>query len=574
MMKRGKFVVLQLGLLICNLSFLWATPADLTPSRKAEYYFLEGIRLKNVGKFDSAFEMFQHALKADSANSAALYELSNFYTQLNRIDVAQDFLQKAIALDSTNFNYRLLYANISKLKGDLSEAVHSYEILASKFPDKPELNYYLAELYAEKGEYLKAIKAFDDLEQDFGVSEAISLRKYQLYNSAEKEEEAFAEIEKLMQKYPADIHYIILMGNLYMDKDKYQTAYEYYEKASKLDPDSPDLLVALVRYYEVTDNKEHAIQLIEKALTNPEVDVDVKLNILSRYISMLQRNKKDTAEANSLFELLLEQHPQVAELHQIYGAFLLSQGKTEEARFQFQVVTEMEPSLLSAWQQLMGIYMKENDTANLIRICKNALEYHPEASELYYFLGIAYYQEKQMEDALDAFDKGLTTIKNNPGLSSDFYGQMGDIYYQSGKREKAFKAYDEALTYNPDNVPVLNNYAYFLTLEKRDLSKAERMSGRCVKLEPSNFTYLDTYAWVFFVQGNYSLAKIYIESAINNGGGETPEIVEHYGDILYKLNDLDGAMREWAKAKDLNSESKTLDTKLKKKKYIEETFKK
>ena len=567
-----KIITVSFFLLFVYGFALQALPTDSLSSRKSEYYYLEGIRLKNIGKYDAAFEMLRHAVKSDSLNAAALYELSNFYVQLNRIDVAQNILKKAISIDSTNFNYRLLYANISKVKGDIQEAVKSYEALITKYPDKPELNYYLAELYAEKGEYLKAVKSFNDLEQSFGISEPIALRKYQLYMSAEKVPEAFAEIEKLIAKYPSEVRYIILLGNLYMERDQYDKAYECYERASEMDPDNSDLLVSLVNYYEALDSRDQALLLIEKALTNSEVDIDVKLNILSRYISLLQRNKRDASDANPFFELLLKQHPQVAELHQIYGAYLLSQGKTEDAKFQFQVVTEMEPSLLSAWQQLMGIYMKENDIANLIKICNDALEYHPDASELYYFLGISYYQNSKVKEALEALSKGLETIKNNPGLTSDFYGQMGDIYFQSGDKKKAFEAYDKALTYNPDNIPVLNNYAYFLTLEKRELNKAERMSGRCVKLEPSNSTYLDTYAWVFFVQGNYSLAKIYIQSALNNGGDKTPEIVEHYGDILYKLGDVEGAEREWKKAKDLNSESKTLEMKLKKKKYIEEIF--
>jgi len=43
----------------------------------------------------------------------------------------------------------------------------------------------------------------------------------------------------------------------------------------------------------------------------------------------------------------------------------------------------------------------------------------------------------------------------------------------------------------------MNNYAYYLSEEKTDLKKAEKMSAKAVEKEPNNSTYLDTYAWIF-----------------------------------------------------------------------------
>ena len=153
---------------------------------------------------------------------------------------------------------------------------------------------------------------------------------------------------------------------------------------------------------------------------------------------------------------------------------------------------------------------------------------------------------------------------------SDFYGQIGDIYYQMKQPEEAYKAYDEALKYNDKNIVVLNNYSYFLTLAKQDLKKAERMSAQCIKLEPDNSTYLDTYAWVFFMQGNYTLARIYIESALSKDKTNSSELVDHYGDILFMSGEKEKAVEQWKKAKELGKEGEVLDRKITEEKYIEE----
>lgn len=255
----------------------------------------------------------------------------------------------------------------------------------------------------------------------------------------------------------------------------------------------------------------------------------------------------------------------------MYGSLLIAQGKTDEARFQFQLITEMEPENAAAWQQLLNMSLKAEDIPEVIRICTKCQELFPDAPEYYFYLGIAYYQQEKYQEALNTYYAGINIIPtDNPRLKSDFYGQIGDIYYQMKQMDQTYKAYDEALKYNDNNIVVLNNYAYFLSLDKKDLKKAERMSAQCIKLEPDNATYLDTYAWIFFVQGNYTLAKIYIESALEKDTTKSSELVDHYGDILYMIGDKDKAVEQWKKAREMGKESEILDRKIIEGKYIEE----
>ena len=327
----------------------------------------------------------------------------------------------------------------------------------------------------------------------------------------------------------------------------------------------------MANYYEATGNKDAAETQIRNALINEKLDVDTKVAILSRYILKLQQTKKGTDSANALFQTLLEQHPEDTDLKQMYGSLLIAQGKTDEARFQFQLITEMEPENAAAWQQLLNMSLKAEDIPEVIRICTKCQELFPDAPEYYFYLGIAYYQQEKYQEALNTYYAGINIIPtDNPRLKSDFYGQIGDIYYQMKQMDQTYKAYDEALKYNDNNIVVLNNYAYFLSLDKKDLKKAERMSAQCIKLEPDNATYLDTYAWIFFVQGNYTLAKIYIESALEKDTTKSSELVDHYGDILYMIGDKDKAVEQWKKAREMGKESEILDRKIIEGKYIEE----
>lgn len=542
--------------------------------RKFDYFFLEGLNLKNSGKFDAAYDAFNHCLSIDSTASAVLYELSSFYVQLNRPEKAVDMLKRAVANSSDNITYRMALASISRNLGMYGEAAEEYETLVKQYPDKPELNYYLAEALTQEGEVGQAIEAYDALESSVGMSEALSMQKYKLYNSLQQSDKAFQEIEKLAAKYPMEARYQIVLGDLHLEKNDTVRAKAYYDKAHEVDPSNPYYIVSMANYYEATGNKDAAETQIRNALVNEKLDVEAKVGILSRYILKLQQTQKGTESANDLFETLLQQHPEDTDLKQMYGGLLAAQGKTDEARFQFQLITEMEPENAAAWQQLLNLALKAEDIPEVIRICLKCRELFPDAPEYFFYLGIAYYQQDKYQDALDTYYAGLEVIPaENRGLKSDFYGQIGDIYYQMKQLDRTYEAYDEALKYNDKNVVVLNNYSYFLSLEKKDLKKAERMSAQCIKLEPDNATYLDTYAWIFFVQGNYTLAKVYIESALAKDKTSSSELVDHYGDILYMTGDKEKALEEWKKAKEMGKKSEILDRKIAEEKYIEEEVK-
>lgn len=590
----ARYVSTYIGIMFRQLSYwlslwlllpagLWAsdvkTPVQaslnqLSPEqqRKFDYFYYEAANLKNAGKYDAAYDLFSYCLSLDTASSPVLYELAMFQLQRNRPEKAVEMLKSAVAHSDDNFTYRMTLAGLYRNLGMYGEASDSYEELVKRYPDKSELNYYLADALTQEGEIGAAIDAYNVLESTMGMNETLSLQKFKLYQTLKQPDKAFEEIEKLANKYPMNARYRLLMGDLHLENEEAEKALACYQQAHKIDPDDPRYIVSMANYYDQTGDKEAAEQEIRDALVNEKLDVETKVGILSRYVQRLQQTQQGIENANSLFQTLLDQHPEDTELKLMYGSLLMAQQKEEEAKFQFQLVTEMEPSNEGAWQQLLNISLKGEDIPEVIRICTRCKELFPEAPEYYFYLGIGYYMQEKYQESLDTYYAGLKIIPEGNGVvKSNFYGQIGDLYYQMEKMDEAYKAYDEALKYNENNAPVLNNYSYFLTLDKKDLKKAERMAAQCIKLEPDNATYLDTYAWVFFVQGNYTLAKIYIENALSKDKTNSAELVDHYGDILYMSGEKDKALEQWKKAKEMGKDTDVLKQKIAKGIYIEDT---
>jgi len=524
-------------------------PDSIEIRRKSDCFFLEALRLKHAERHTEAFNALVHSIAIDSTSAAALSELSTYYLATGQDSLAADALRRAVGYCPDIVEYKIALADLQRDLGNMSEATRLFEELAADNPEKNEFIVSLSDLYLKQNKVEKAIDALNALENNIGMNEAVAMQKFRLYMAAEQKTFALAELDKLCKKFPNDIKYLLLAGNFHLDEDNPEKALELFNKARTIDPDDPRCTIAMVDYFDHTGNREAAVNEILKSLQNKNTDFKIQMLILNRYIQNLTPSEKKSENTDRLFQTLMAEHSQERDLNRLYGQFLAEQGRLDEAAFQFQVVVESEPDDIISWRNLLNIALRQDSTEAIVRICNRAIELNPDHAEFYIHKSSALYLQNNFDTALQTILEGLKHIPDDqPAIASAFYGQAGDIYHQIGNNAEAYAAYDHALELNENNIPVLNNYAYFLCLENRDLDRAEQMSGRCVSAQPANSTYLDTYAWVFFRKGNYAKAKLYIENAISTGGAENGEILEHYGDILSRIGNIDKAVSQWEKA--------------------------
>ena len=147
----------------------------------------------------------------------------------------------------------------------------------------------------------------------------------------------------------------------------------------------------------------------------------------------------------------------------------------------------------------------------------------------------------------------------NDELVKSCWSQIGDMHHLLGDSKSAYKAYDKALKIDASYAPVLNNYAYYLSEEGKQLKKALAMSKKTVEAEPDNATYLDTYAWILHLLGKDQDAKPYFKHAMLYGGKDSAVIMDHYAEVLYALGEYDLAQVYWSQAKDKNTEGEIPD---------------
>lgn len=533
------------------------------------YNFYNANKEKMLGNEAKAMDLFSSCLRIDPSNDAAMYELALLYSAKKKYNDALNYARNASEKNPKNPWYKLLLAEIYERTGKWNDAILVYENLVKEYPQRIEYYYEWAQSLLLAGKPAEAIKIYDKMEGEIGLDKELIVQKERLYLKLNKVDKAAAELEKYLVKFPTDMEIFSLLYDVYQVNNMSDKAMEVIERMKKVNPNEPRIYLNLADYYRTNGDKEKSFENLKLAFSNKEFDSDLKIKIISSYLPLVQRDSTMLQQSMELSKILSETHPSEANCQGIYGDFLTIDKKYNEAIVQYKKSIQLDSKNLNVWQQLLINESELKLYDDMISDGKKAIELFPNESSLYLLTGIAQSQSNKTEEAVKTYLQGVKLVVDNDAQLVQFYSNLGDSYNKLNNYEESDKYFDKALVIQPREAFILNNYAYYLSLRKEKLDKAESMSKLSNEIMPSQSSFLDTYAWILYVEAKYTEAKAWILKAMEAGGDKSGTIVEHFGDILYKLNDTEGALLQWQKAKQIGGASELLDKKINDKKLYE-----
>lgn len=545
--------------------------SNLSDRQRIEFerFFFDANREKILGNYSQAETLLVQALHVNPASAAATYELATIYAYRNNRKQALAFSKKAAQMNPENIWYQMLYIDCLKENKLMDEAISVYQKLIKQYPDRIELYYEIANLYIYKGKSSNAIKIYDKVESMTGVSEDATLQKFKIYKAINNYEKALAEIQKLIQVFPKEAKYYGIMGELYLDKGENEKAFAAYTELLKVDPENPYVHLSLADYYRKLKQNEKSFDEIKVAFRSRDLDIDTKVKILVSYYSITESYTELRADAEKLCKILVDVHSDDAKAFSMYGDFLYRDRKMEEARTQFRKAVALDKEKYALWNQLLLIESELSDFPAMEKESKETIELFPNQALPYFFNGVSNIQLKNYKTAVDILTAGLEFVYGNEPILSQFYANIGDAQNQLKNYTASDSAYNKALEIDGDNTYVLNNYAYYLSLRNTDLERAESMSKKSNEIEPNNSSYQDTYGWILYQMQKYDDAKVWIGKALESDGQSNGTLLEHYGDVLYKLGETEDALKYWLDAKKAGSTTDLIDKKIADKKLYE-----
>lgn len=542
-------------------------------SLRFKYFYYEALKQQLKGNYDAAYELLNHCLRINPNSAETYYYLSSYDGAMKGDSAALATMKRATELNPGNATYRerlaVGYINNSRYK----EAREVYEELYANDPSRTDVLRILFKLYGIEKDYDNMIRTIDLLEEQDGATEQTALTKMNVYALQGKKDEELNVLRSLSEKHPYDMNYRVMIGNWLLQNGYSEEAHQEYSKVLETEPENVMAQMSMLDYYKAVGQDSLAGTLREKMLFNPENTTETKITLIRQIVDETEKNGGDSTAVLNLFARILETPQKTPDMASVCVAYMNLKKMSEDTimALEKRMLAEF-PFHAPARMNLVQHAWKQQDFDRVIEISKPALEYNPDEMVFYYFLGLAYIQKDMDGEALDAMRRGLAQVTkdSNPDLVADLYAITGDMLCKRDDYTEAFAAYDSCLQWKDNHTECLNNYAYFMSINGGDLTKAEQMSYRTVKAEPSSSTYLDTYAWILFLQGRYAESKMYIDQAVANDSLASDVILEHAGDVYAMNGEPDKAVEYWKKAKDAGSKSKVLIRKIRLRKYIKD----
>ncbi|WP_236668900.1 tetratricopeptide repeat protein [Hymenobacter rubidus] len=535
---------------------------------QSEALFVEGVKYVMLEDYTKGLENLLRAYALSPDNAAINYKIAEANLLSGNLRDATNYSEASIRLDPHNAYYYLLLAQIQASQKQYDGATKTYASLIKEVPNSGNYLFNLADLYLAQNKLPEALTTLDQAEKEFGQVDEISFKKQQIFLKQNKLDLALAEGDKLIKANPTEARYVLAQAEMYASNNRLPDAVRVAQQALRLDPDNPQAHMILAEVYRQQNQPEQSDQELKQAFASPALDIDARVRILVGYIKQLPNPKESVNQmARDLAVATIKTYPKDAKSYAVAGDIQTLTDHKKEARNTYLQALRYDNSKFQIWQQVVLIDAELNQTDSLLVHTDRALELFPNQASLWFYNGVAHILKKQPTKGVKALEHGRKLVVNNTELLGQFDAQLGDAYHELHQYDKSDAAYEAALVSDPNNVQVLNNYSYFLSLRGEKLDKAKQMSGKVIKQFPENDTYLDTYAWVLYKMKDYAGAKSTLEKAAQTT--KDGSIIEHYGDILYQLGDKTKAEAEWQRAHKIGGTSDQLERKLKEHKLYE-----
>lgn len=513
-----------------------------------EKKLIEGEKYTYLSDWEKAEPIFRAILQEDVQNSAACYQLSRTLLATGKNADALIYIKKAIRIEPNNEWYLLMEADIHEKIGDLYAVMDLYEQLIRLQPKKVQYYEMLIGFCKKTKDNERLLRTLDAYESLVGVSESITRNRFETLDAMGKTGEALNAIDRLTKVYPQNIDYKYLAAAYARKISMEDKALEYYRQILAINPDDTRAKLALAGAEKADGNTSEYLKSIAPVISNPNIDIDVKLEELIPYVLEYSKSK-DPGLGNALMEItqqLVTSHPKEAKAFSVQGDVLSIAGKDEEAIKAYKQAVALKDNIYIVWEQMIGLLMAGHAYDDVIVQAEKAIDIFPNQAYLYYASGVAYYKKKKLDSALDMLNEALIMSGKNNGQKINIYNMLGLVYDGLGNMDKSVTAFESSMGINSKNPETLAYYA--LTLSKR-IKQSDRvldMADYVMSTGQQSGAINQVLAEVYYHQDKFDKANTCMQIALAEGTDGTGYNLA--GDIYLKLGRKADAVTMWQKA--------------------------
>lgn len=560
---------------------------EIPDSLRATYKFTDGLKRYHIHRDTvGAMALFEEALKIDSTHSPSLYQMASHYLRED-VGRANALAEKAYRQDTMSRWYTAIYAQSSVILGDYEKALPLYRRLLEMDKTNPDTYRVLALLYQQRKQPYSAISVLDSAEMRVGKYDEMTALKRHLLITTGQTDRAIKEAQEQVEEAPYEPKNHLALGQTYMTAGKDSLANVTLRRAIEMDSTSVEALLTYADFTMRRQDMPAYLKAMRMLFAQDSYPLEKKIEIFE----MLTKDRKFYGryffDVGALASTLMIKYPSEKRVVDLYGEHLLAGGDVKMALRHFKLHLKDEPPQLDYYMAVIDMeeYLKNADSVDYYVV--RATEIFPDDPKLYIRKANRQYVKGDLDATVESFKHALT-LTSDSLMQGEIWGFIGDTYHAMAERRTAqlkakikrdtsaypvklkpqkaqelcYAAYDNALRLNGDNASVLNNYAYFLSEEERDLGKALEMSSKAIKLTQNNPTFLDTHAWILYLLDRKEEARTFMRQALSLDSEGNSTLQLHYGDILFALGEKFMAETYWKRALEAGADKAEVERRL------------
>ena len=454
------------------------------------------------GDVPAAINLLKDTIKAAPKQARPYLALAYiYYTQQNKVDLAQKYASDALDIDPAQIRGYEYLRTIYKDTNQPDKIPPLLDRAAKVGTDDASYWLYLGKLYIEQ--YLT---------NDASLAPGEPLRK-----TTEIFQKAFDH-----GKNDADA--VDKVADFLVATKQFKEAIPAYQRVIELAPNQVSPRENLARCYTSTDQPMQAAEALEGLIKINPVDAQAYETLAKLY-----EGAGDLDKAIANYEQTLLLNPNYREGYQNVADLLVRRNQAEKAI----------PLLVDARKRFAG----NPAFSFLLAMVQEAAKQHKEA--------LSTYEEAESEGIHSAPDI----------LDGQFYFRYGMSAEQAGLYDRAATLFKKSLGLEDDErrIALISNYLGYMWVDHNlNLEEGGDFIRRALQIDPDNGAYLDSLGWYYYRTSHFDQAVTELAKAVELTKPEDPSVYEHLGDTYLKLNDPGKAVEAWQKAVSIDANNPEL----------------
>jgi tetratricopeptide (TPR) repeat protein len=337
-----------------------------------------------------------------------------------------------------------------------------------------------------------------------------------------------------------------LQGLFLLHRKKNKEAAAALEEAIRLGARTPAVEFALATAQVGDGQDEQAEQTLWKILRVwPSYD-EAYIVLFRRYLS-----KNAGAQALKVLQSWLAADPFNVNARLLQVTVLTQSDHLDGAETTLSNLFREEPDNPAVVAEMGRFYIRTKKVEDLVRKLEDERVKHPDNRVVVDALLSVYDQQKKSADALRVLDQMRMAVAGDP---EQLYF-VAHLYERVQRHEMTEKVLQEVLRLDPQNGPANNDLGYMWADEGKNMNQAEAMIRLAVQAESDNAAYMDSLGWVLYKRGKFEEARRWLDEAVQAVSRPDPVVLDHLGDVLYRLRQPQEAAQVWQRSLDRLSQA-------------------